>query len=87
MVYSGSTVSKKIDQLLRQEASKSDHTMLPIHQERGVYNFYLKVGQKGSLSALEDKPLEQHRKDELIELVKSLRGNQDVTQPGNPRQR
>ena len=86
MVHKSSKVSQKIGQLLEQEAKKPGHTMLPIHEERGVYNFYLKVGDKGSLSALEDKPLEQCAKEELIELVRTLRRNQEAAQPGNPRQ-
>ncbi len=69
-----SAVSKKIDKILEQESQREQHQMLPIYEENGVYNFYLKTGSRGSISPLEEKKdnIEGMSKEELLKLVKSL---------------
>lgn len=43
MVSKDSEVAKRIRKILKEEASKRDHRMLPLYEEAGVYNFYLKM--------------------------------------------
>ena len=45
----------KIEKILAAEASKPKSSMLPLYEERGVYNFYLKVGKNGSIAPLDEK--------------------------------
>ena len=49
-------VGKQIEKLLKKESSQPGHGMLPIYQEKGVYNFYLKLGSNGSIAPLEEDP-------------------------------
>ncbi|CAK0801268.1 unnamed protein product [Prorocentrum cordatum] len=44
------------------------HQMLPVYREQGVYNFYLKKGQHGSVAPLEEG-LSAKSKSELVELL------------------
>ena len=71
MVPNNSRVSKEIASLIQKEASKADHKMLPVYEEKGVYNFYIKMGSKGSVEPMEPA-LAQMSKDELVEMVRQL---------------
>jgi uncharacterized membrane protein len=48
-----SPAGKRVSQVLKAEAKKENHGMLPIYEEKGVYNFYLKLGKHGSIAPLE----------------------------------
>jgi len=80
MISEKSDIGRKVAHLLAVEAAKPNHQMLPIHEESGVYNFYLKVGRKGAITALDepntqtDKDPDKMTKKELLELVKTLGG-------------
>ena len=75
MVPRGSPVAKKMQAVLEAEAAKASHTMLPIYEENGVYNFYLKMGARGSVTAL-DQPAQRAPESlehgALVGLVKDL---------------
>ena len=47
-------VGKQIEKLLAKESQQPGHGMLPIYQEKGVYNFYLKLGNGGSIAPLDE---------------------------------
>ena len=64
--------TRTIDEVLAKEAKKANHKMLPVYKEKGVYNFYVKVGDRGGLSALEVKKPEEMSKNELVAKVKAL---------------
>ena len=81
-MHKESPISKRISKMLNKEAGKFNNKMMPIHQENGVYNFYLKVGDKGSIAPLEEKKLEDFTKEELLKLVRELQ----QSGPGNSRQ-
>jgi hypothetical protein len=72
MVHKGTEVAKKIDNLLSVEAKKPSHTMMPIYEENGVYNFYMKLGDGGSVSAVEEKHVDSMNRDELLMMVKKI---------------
>ena len=69
--------NRKIEKILEAEASKPQSKMLPLYEERGVYNFYLKVGKKGSIAPLEEaapaKPPSVEVKA-LLDQIKKLDG-------------
>ena len=48
LIPDNSAISHKIKKLLDKEAAKQNHSMIPLYEELGVYNFYLKVGGRGS---------------------------------------
>jgi len=72
MLHKDSRVSKKICKILAAEARKADHKMLPIYEERGVYNFYLKMNKKGQVSPLETQSVENLTHAELVAKVQQL---------------
>ena len=62
------------------ETQRQAHQMLPVYREHGVYNFYLKKGQHGSVAPLEVsfssktkkklvKIIGDKTKEELVELL------------------
>ena len=72
MVHKGTDVAKKIESLLSVESKKEQHSMLPIYEENGVYNFYMKLGESGSVSAVEEKHVEAMTREELLKMVKTI---------------
>ena len=61
--------------------------MLPVYEEKGVYNFYMKVGKQEDIAPLEaPKKLEEFSKDELVKLIKEMKSKQGKAAPGGPRQ-
>ena len=84
MVQKDSEVSKKVESLLQKEAAKAEHEMLPIYEENGVYNFYLRMGRHGSIAPLEESKakVEDMSKEDLVKLVKQLQ----ATSSGKNRQ-
>lgn len=69
-----SPVCKKVEDLLNKEATKNNNQMLPIYEERGVYNVYLKVDAKGSVAPLEGAAPEAMSKEELVTALRRLQG-------------
>ena len=64
----------KIEKILAAEASKPKTSMLPLYEERGVYNFYLKVGKNGSIAPLdEDAKAAKPSADEWRTLVGQIK--------------
>ena len=59
-------------QILEKESTNVKHKMLPVHEENGVYNFYMRMGSKGAVAPLEEKKLEELTKSELLRLVRDL---------------
>ena len=45
---------KQVSKILDRESKRPQHGMMPIYEEKGVYNFYLKLGQSGSIAPLEE---------------------------------
>ena len=72
MIHKTSPVAKKIQQLLSLESKKSGHGMMPVYEENGVYNFYLKLGQGGSVAGVEEKKVESMTRDELLVIVQTI---------------
>ena len=68
-----SPVCKKVEDLLNNEATKNNE-MLPIYEERGVYNVYLKVDAKGSVAPLEGVAPEAMSKEKLVTALRRLQG-------------
>ena len=85
MIPKDSNVSKQIQGILRKEAQNAQHKMLPLHEENAVYNFYLKVGNHGAVAPLEEKPLKDYAKSDLVKMVEALRRAGAPSQ-GGPRQ-
>ena len=59
--------------------------MLPIYEERGVYNFYLQVkGPEGIKPAesTSEKSLESLSKEELLKVVQQLQGGAEASSSG-----
>ena len=81
-----SRASEKIHKILQEESEKPDHKMIPLYEERGVYNFYLKMTPgKGKMEAAGSqgpRDLQSLSKEELISEVSKLRGGS----AGFPRQ-
>ena len=46
--------ARRLEKLLAKESQQPGHGMLPIYQEKGVYNFYLKLGNGGSIAPLDE---------------------------------
>ncbi len=69
-------VAKKIEDMLEREASKKGHGMLPLWQERGVYNFYLKVGKNGNISTVDNYI--DYSKATRAELLKMVRNYEAI---------
>ncbi|CAK0880049.1 unnamed protein product, partial [Prorocentrum cordatum] len=63
-----SPIGKRVVGMLEKEAKAAKHQMLPVYREQGVYNFYPKKGQHGSVAPLEEG-LSAKSKSELVELL------------------
>ena len=63
-----SSVGKRVAQMVAKESQKPNHGMMPLYNENGVYNFYLKMGSGGSIAPLEDG----QAKDTSSELAKAV---------------
>ena len=50
------------------ETQRQAHQMLPVYREHGVYNFYLKKGQHGSVAPLEESYASKTKK-ELVKII------------------
>ena len=81
-----SRASEKIHKILQEESEKEGNKMIPLYEERGVYNFYLKMTPgKGKMEASGSqgpKDLQSLTKEELINEVSKLRSES----AGFPRQ-
>ena len=87
MVPRTSNINKKIEKILKDGAMTKENGMLPVYAERGVYNFYLKKGAEGSISAIDDRKLEDYSKEELIKVIEELRVKvSGLSAPGGPGQ-
>ena len=89
IVQRESSVGRKISQLLGADSQRADSTLLPVYKESGVYNFYLKKGDRGEVSAIADD-LSGMSRDELARMVSRLRlsagsGHPVSTRPPQPR--
>ena len=77
LVPDDSRASERIHKILQEESEKMDHKMIPLYEERGVYNFYLKMQPgKGKIESTESsgpKDLQSLSKEELINEVSKLR--------------
>ena len=78
----GSKAGREIKKIIDKEARKKDHKMLPVYEEKGVYNFYLQMS-KSDIGLL-DEPArpEDCTKDELVKLVKELRSASSTSSSG-----
>ena len=72
IIPGSAAASRTIDKVLAKEAKKANHKMLPVYKEKGVYNFYVKIGERGGVSAIEAKQPEEMSKNELVAKVKAL---------------
>ena len=84
MVPQTSGVSKKIEKMIDNESRKKYNKLLPVYEEGGVYNFYLKMNKDSSIAPLEEKPekLEDLNKDQLIKMIQELKkGSQGFHRP------
>ena len=54
MFDESSKIGKKVAGLLAKEAKTPNHGVMPLYNENGVYNFYLKLGSSGSIAPLEE---------------------------------
>ena len=52
MFSKDSIAGKQVSKILDRESKREQHGMMPIYEEKGVYNFYLKLGQSGSIAPL-----------------------------------
>ena len=52
MIQRNSRIAQKIDKLVRDEARRSGHDMIPLFCENGVYNLYLQMGADGGAEVL-----------------------------------
>ena len=81
-----SRASEKIHKILQEESEKMDHKMIPLYEERGVYNFYLKmtpgIGGMEASGSQGPRDLQSLTKEELINEVSKLRSES----AGFPRQ-
>ena len=86
LVPENSRASEKIHKILQEESEKEGNKMIPLYEERGVYNFYLKMTPgKGKMEASGSqgpKDLQSLTKEELINEVSKLRSES----AGFPRQ-
>ena len=68
-----SKVGKEVSRVLQKEARKDKHGMMPIYEEKGVYNFYLRMGSGGSIAPLEESTVVPESKDfDAKEVLKSI---------------
>ncbi len=54
MFSKDSTAGKQVSKILDRESRRPQHGVMPIYEEKGVYNFYFKLGQSGSIAPLEE---------------------------------
>ena len=64
MFSKDSKVGKEVSRVLQKEARKDKHGMMPIYEEKGVYNFYLKMGSGGSIAPLEESTVPERSSSE-----------------------
>ena len=52
--------------------------MMPVCREQGVYKFYFKKGQHGTVAPLDEDDINGKSKEELVKLIQNMRsqGNQ-----------
>ncbi|CAK0814137.1 unnamed protein product, partial [Prorocentrum cordatum] len=72
-------IENNIEKLMETEAAKQDQKM-PVHREQGVYNFYIKKGQHGTVAPLEEDDITGKSTGELMKLIRDMRsqGEQPV---------
>ena len=78
MFHEASPIGKRIEHLTEQEAAKQEHKMMPVCREQGVYKFYFKKGQHGTVAPLDEDDINGKSKEELVKLIQNMRsqGNQ-----------
>ena len=47
MIPDDSALSHKIKKMIDKEAAKQNHSLIPLHEENGVYNFYVRAKVEG----------------------------------------
>jgi hypothetical protein len=81
--------NRRIEKLLETEAAKPKSKTLLLYEEKGVYNFYLKVGKDGSIVSLEEAAPKENV-NALLGMIKKLddEDRKPLCQelPGFPRQ-
>ena len=60
--------------MIRKGSAKNGHKMLPLFKGNGVYNFYLKKGQHGSVRAIGSAELEPARGKSKKDILAELEG-------------
>ena len=84
MIQNTDVVVKQVERLLWKHANRGKATFIPIYEERGVYNVYMKKGkveavqastiQGGDLKAL-TKPLKECTYEELEQQMQRLKSS------------
>ena len=87
LIPENSATSWKIQKILAKDAAKKAHKMIPLYEERGVYNFYVKANtRRGKIEVLEgqqEADVKSLSKEALEKEVLRLRGPSGFTrQPG-----
>ena len=84
LVPDDSAASHKIKKVLESEAQKANHKMVPLYEEKGVYNFYFKARPgKSKVEPLEESAdLKSLSRDELEKEIEKLRKLSGF--PGHP---
>ena len=71
-----SKLAERIGRLVEQEARRKDHKMVPLCEERGVNNFYVKAGtSKGKVETVEGHDLKSLSREELEREVAAARAS------------
>ena len=73
--------------MLEKESAKHNSKLLPVCEENGVYNFFLKADSRVTVAPLEDETEcpDKLSKGQLIQLIEKLKKEQEE-KPGFTRQ-
>ncbi len=79
MFSKDSVAGRQVSKILDRESRRPQHGMMPIYEEKGVYNFYLKLGQSGSIAPREETTSSSMRSktpdaNELLKMMKEDEG-------------
>ena len=74
LVPEGSEVAKKIHALVEKESWRNGNGMIPLYEEAGVYNFYVKAGtNKGKVEIIGETDLQSMTREDLEKEVAAMR--------------
>ena len=74
LVPEGSEVAKKIHALVEKESYRRGNGMIPLYEEAGVYNFYVKAGtDKGKVEIIGETDLQSMTREDLEKEVAAMR--------------